>query len=74
MNRDHLTALAAELGMKPQFLVQLAADLARGLPGALEQAVKETKPLLAYSAKIMAERLQQFVLSTTRKMAARLTV
>ena len=73
MTREHLVALAQQLGMRPQFLVQQAADLARRLPGALDQAVKEVKPALPYSAKIMADRLRQFVLSTTKKTAARLS-
>lgn len=72
MTKAHLAALAGQLGMRPQFLAQQAADLARKLPGALEQAVKEVKPLLPYSAKILADRLQQFVLSTTKKISGRL--
>jgi serine/threonine-protein kinase HipA len=73
MTKAHLAALAQQLGMRPQFLVQQAADLAHRLPGALEQAVKEVKPTLPHSAKILADRLQQFVLSTTKKTAVRLT-
>jgi hypothetical protein len=38
----------------------------------MNQAVEEVKPALPHSAKILAERLQQFVLSTTKKLAARL--
>jgi serine/threonine-protein kinase HipA len=72
MTKEHLTALARQLGMRPQFLAQQAADLARRLPDALDQAVKQVKPALPASAKILADRLQQFVLSTTKKLAARL--
>ena len=72
MTKEHLTALAAQLGMRPQFLAQQAADLARKLPGALEHAIREIKPMLPHSAKILADRLQQFVLSTSKKTAARL--
>jgi serine/threonine-protein kinase HipA len=71
MTNVHLAALAQQLGMRPQFLLQQAGELARRLPAALDQAVKEVKPVLPYSAKIMAGRLQQFVLSTTKKLAAR---
>ena len=68
----HLTPLAQQLGMRPQFLAQQAADLARRMPNAVDQAVKDVKPALPHSAKILADRLQQFVLSTTKKLAARL--
>ena len=73
MTQEHLTAMAKQVGMRSQFLVRQAADLAVRLPGALEQAVQEVKPTLPYSAKVLAERLQRFVLSTTKKTAARLT-
>jgi len=72
MTPAHVTPLAQQLGMRPQFLAQQAADLARRMPDALDLAVKEVKPVLPHSAKILADRLQQFVLSTTKKLAARL--
>jgi serine/threonine-protein kinase HipA len=67
-----LTPLAQQLGMRPQFLAQQAADVARRMPEAMDEAVKGVKPALSRSAKILADRLQQFVLSTTKKLAARL--
>ena len=72
MSSAHLAPLAQQLGMQPRFLAQQAADLARRMPAAMNQAVEEVKPALPHSAKILAERLQQFVLSTTKKLAARL--
>jgi serine/threonine-protein kinase HipA len=72
MTSAHLASLARQLGMRPQFLAQQAADLARRMPDAIDQAVKDVKPALPHSARILAERLQQFVLSTTTKLAARL--
>jgi serine/threonine-protein kinase HipA len=72
MASAHLAPLAQQLGMRPQFLAHQAADLARRMPDALDQAVKDVKPALTHAAAILAERLQQFVLSTTRKLAARL--
>lgn len=72
MTRAHLNQLAQQLGMRPQFLAQQATNLAQELPQALDQAVKEVKPTLSHSAKILAERLQLFVLSTTKKLSARL--
>lgn len=73
MTRDHLSALARQLGMRPQFLTQQAAELAQKLPDALEQAVEEVKPVLPRPAKTLAAKLQQFVQSTTKKTAGRLT-
>jgi serine/threonine-protein kinase HipA len=72
LTKAHLTPLAQQLGMRPQFIAQRAADLARRMPDAFDQAVKELKPALPRSARILADRLQQFVLSTTKKLAARL--
>ncbi len=72
MTTAHLTPLAQQLGMRPQFLAQQAADMARKMPAAIEEAVKDIKPALPRSAKVLAERLQQFVLSTTKRLAARL--
>lgn len=67
-----LTPLAQQLGMRPQFLAQQAADLARKVPDAFDLAVKQVKPALPRPARILADRLQQFVSSTTKKLAARL--
>ena len=58
--------------MRPKFLAQQAAELAQKMPDAMDQAVKDIRPALPRSAKILADRLQQFVLSTTKKLAARL--
>lgn len=68
----HLVPLARQLGMRPQFLAQQAADLARRMPDAFDLAVREVKPALPHSARVLADRLQRFVLSTTTKLAARL--
>jgi len=38
----------------------------------MDRAVKDVKPALPHPARILAERLQQFVLSTTKKLAERL--
>ena len=72
MTKEHLAALAKQLGMRPQFLVQQAAELADRLPGALDAAVGEIEPILTRSANILAHRLRQFVVSTTTTTAARL--
>jgi serine/threonine-protein kinase HipA len=72
MTHEHLVRLAQQLNMRPQFLAQQAAEMAQKMPDALERAVKTHKPALPHSAKIMAERLQMFVLATTKKVVARL--
>ena len=69
---SHIATMAAELGIRPRFVSQIAADLAHKIPAALTQAVAEVSPTLPHSAQVLAERLQQFILSTTRKTAARL--
>ena len=73
ITKDHLCALANQLGMRPQFLAQRAADLARTMPDALNRAIEEVKPTLHRSAKALVAKLQHFVQSTTKKTAARLT-
>ncbi len=72
MTSAHLAPLARQLGMRPQFLARQAVDLARRMPDAMEQAVRDVKPALPHPAKTLAERLQRFVQSTTMKLAARL--
>jgi serine/threonine-protein kinase HipA len=71
MTRAHLEALAGALGMRPQFLLRQAAELARKVPAALHRALDETKPALSPSARALAARLVRFVESNTRKTAAR---
>jgi serine/threonine-protein kinase HipA len=72
ITREHLTASARELGMQPRFLLALAADLAARIPGATRMAVESTLPTLHQSARALSERLEQFILKTTKKTAARL--
>jgi len=72
MTSAHLAPLAQQLGMRPRFLARQAADLARRMPDAMEQAVEDVKPALPHAARTLAERLQRFVQSTTMKLAARL--
>lgn len=73
LSKKHLARLADQLEMHSRFLAQEAAELAQRIPGAFEQAAREIEPLLPHSARVLAERLQRFVLSTTKRLAARLT-
>jgi serine/threonine-protein kinase HipA len=71
MSREHLESLAKQLGMRPQFFVSQATDLAARMPDALHRALSEIHPVLSRSAKPLAVQLAHFVQSTTRKTAAR---
>lgn len=71
MTRQHLEALAGQLGMRPQFLLRQAADLAAKVPAGLHRALEETHPALSHSARALASKLAHFIESTTKKTAAR---
>ena len=72
ITRAHIPELAKQLGMRPQFILRLAGDLAEQVPAAVQQTVEEVAPLLSTSAKVVADRLNKFVRTTTKKTAARL--
>lgn len=72
MTNRHLCALAKQLGIHPRFLTTLAMDLAQRMPGAIEAAITDVRPALTARSATLAERLARFILSSTRKMAARL--
>ncbi len=71
MTHVHLADLAQVLRMRPQFLLSEAQDLANKMPAALEAALAVVGPVLPPAAADLAQRLKQFVLSNTRKTAAR---
>jgi serine/threonine-protein kinase HipA len=72
ISREHVTSMAQELKMRPRFLLDLAASLAAQLPQAMNRAIASALPMLHPNAKMLAERLEQEVASTTKKTAARL--
>lgn len=72
ITRAHVEALARALGMQPRFVLGVAAELAARMPAAVSRAMAAVTPVLPPSAQDLAGRLQQFVLSTTQKTAARL--
>ncbi len=59
--------------MQPRFLAQQANDMADRVPAAINQATREVAPSLAPSARTLAERLERFVSSSSKKLAARIT-
>ncbi len=68
----HLEAMAHELGVRPALLGRLARDLAARLPTALAAARRQFDPLFKPGVRTFAERLEQFVCTTTSKRAARI--
>ncbi|MGJ7509411.1 type II toxin-antitoxin system HipA family toxin [Variovorax sp. GT1P44] len=70
--RVHATALAESLGMRPAFVLGIAQELAGKLPDALGRAITSLSPDFPASARTLAERLQQFVVTTTRQASKRL--
>ena len=70
---EHLALVARQLGMQPRFLAQQAQEMAERVPGAVNSAVQAIAPALTPSALTLAERLERFIASTTKKLAARLT-
>lgn len=72
VTQEHVAVMAHQLRMRPQFVLKQATDLAAKIPDALAQAVEAVKPVLPHGAKDLAGKLSSFVLSTTKKTAARL--
>lgn len=72
MGAAHLAPMAAQLGMQARFLARQASEMAELVPVAIEQAAREITPSLSRSACTLAERLERFVASNTRRMGARL--
>ena len=72
IKKAHLAAMAEQLGMRPQFIFRQAKALAAKMPEAMEEAMATVLPSLSPGAKTLAGRLKDFVLSTTKKTAARI--
>lgn len=73
ISNQHIITMAADLNMQAKFVLRLATELAEKMPKALQLAVDTVSPDLSQSARVLAERLQRFVLSTTAKTIKRLT-
>ena len=72
ITQTHIAAMAEQLNMRTAFVLSLADALAKKLPAAMEQAIAEARPSLSPSAKTLAKRLKDFVLSATAKGTARI--
>lgn len=66
--REHLDALAAQLGMGARYVRGMAAELADRVPVAVDQAAREVGPLLSISGRGLADRLIMKIKSITRRM------
>ncbi|MCE2658781.1 MAG: type II toxin-antitoxin system HipA family toxin [Rubrivivax sp.] len=73
MGSENLARMARQLGMRPRYLAQQATDMADRVPAAIQQAAGDVAPALSPSACALAERLQRWVVSSTQKLALRLT-
>ncbi len=72
ITKAHVHQMAKDLGMRPTFVMGVAADVAKRMPAAMEAAIASVQSTLSPGAKTLATRLQQFVLKTSRQMAKRI--
>ncbi|MBS1178605.1 MAG: putative HipA protein [Proteobacteria bacterium] len=72
MSAEHLALMARQLGMQPRSLAQQAAGVAAQLQRAMALAVQELAPAMSPSARTLAELLERFVSTSTRKLAERI--
>lgn len=69
----HLDALAGEIGVQKRYLAALALEMAHKVHESIPKAVAEVKPLLDYSAGVLADRIHQGITRNARRISARLT-
>jgi serine/threonine-protein kinase HipA len=72
IGRDHVARMAAELGFRPAYVLEVAEQVAIRLEPAVAAAVSEMLPSLPYSAKILAQKLQWKIASITRQLSTRI--
>ena len=72
VTRAHIRQMASEVGVRPDFALSIAADVAKHIPDAMDTALASVLPDLAPGAKTLALRLHTFVAKTTRQMANRI--
>lgn len=71
IGRCHLEQMADDLGIGRRFVLAQASLVADKIPLALARAIDELTPALSDGARVLAQRLQDHVLSNTRQMADR---
>lgn len=69
--RVHLFAMAAEMNLKPTFILDLATSIHARIDPAVQLAMFEIEPSLDHSGKALAGKLLQHLTSIANKNAAR---
>jgi serine/threonine-protein kinase HipA len=72
LTRQHIGALAGELGVAPRYLQKLASDMAQEVEAAIAFAAAHVLPGLTPGEQVLAERLVHKITSLARKMGERL--
>lgn len=72
LQASHFETLAAELGIRFDYLKKIADELAKVLPGALNKACLELSQDLTSSERTLIERLKQKTNSLTKQIHAKL--
>lgn len=71
ITRDHLAKMASELGLKPAFVLSVAASVYQRLEPAFEKAIAEIAPALDHSGQALATKLRNHTLSMAQRHAQR---
>ena len=71
--RKHVVEMANAVGMRPQYVLGLAEQLAGRIQDALETAISEVEPLLDPGRRVLAARMRDSVRRTTRQSLERMT-
>jgi serine/threonine-protein kinase HipA len=71
IQRSHLESLATSIGVKTNYLLTIARDMAEQVEKGIHVAASEVAVKLKPAEHIMAERIQQKVISIVKKMGAR---
>jgi len=72
LTRSHVHQMAQGMAIRPAFALGIAADMAKGVPLAMEAAIASVQADLSPGARTLALRLQTFVSKTTQQMSKRL--
>jgi serine/threonine-protein kinase HipA len=73
ITKAHIRLMAEQLSFRPEFISRQAKELAAKMPDAFEQAVLSVSSSMPNSALVLVDRLRHFVLTNSKKMAARMT-
>ena len=71
LTRSHVQQMAQSMGIRPAFVLGIAADMAQRVPTAMEAAIASVQADLPPGAKTLALRLHTFVRKTTQQISKR---